>query len=353
MAGLLYFGDPTSGYFQNPHAPDVNNAAIVPPPGVLIKNTTYPITVTIQNHGDLPVTDAKFQLFWSDVGTSYLPNYCCRIKLLQSQNIEARTDVEGMGTPKVLQINWTPSGCVVDQNGGYVALLALVSSVQTGQYPSVPTDTNNVSAVHNVQVVTSALTASSSSLVGATRGATKRGSGKPRAHEYSFAFAATNPTAETLMTEVVAIDLGSDKRPEQLASALCTPRLQRYIRGSKVQSPKPDNMTLHLGVERVLARYVDLGRKGEPEYAFQASRLGHTGVITPEIFERVVSRNDKSTPDHLELLPFESRQVILGVSPRGKHGDVHTIEIQHRTVKDKRPLGRMVVVYVVGEGFDG
>jgi hypothetical protein len=239
-------------------------------------------------------------------------------------------------------------------NNGCIALLAQAYSLSANQFPSGPTQTDPLSAVHNVQVVETLSAASAPATVTRAMKGIKR---KEVPGEVHFAFAATNPLNTTLQTEVVAQDLSLPKRNADLCAALHSPKLSKLTCCSKTESVEPAGVHLHLGIERVMARYFDSGRPGIDEFTYQGTRIGHTGPVTPDIFDRICVTSKEETPSKFELRPFESRQVILGVVPKGKQGDVHTIEVVHRTVKEKgkeqQELGRIVVIFVVGKGFEG
>ncbi|HEY5961803.1 MAG TPA: hypothetical protein VIV60_34830, partial [Polyangiaceae bacterium] len=168
-----------------------------------------------------------------------------------------------------------------------------------------------------------------------------------------FAFAATNPTNETVRTEVIANDLGKADRQDDLRALLNSKKLRSIACCSHVDSVEVDHcdIHLHLGIERVLARYCDTGRPGIDEFVLQGARIGHVGPVSSDVLPNIVFKSREETTSNFELRPFESRQIVLGVVPKGRLGDINTIEIVHRTVGDHKVLGRMIVVFVVGKGF--
>ncbi|HEY5961804.1 MAG TPA: hypothetical protein VIV60_34835 [Polyangiaceae bacterium] len=356
MSVKLFFGGPGSGYWMDPHPSDLHNVAIQPPTDTLQQGVRYNINITLRNAGEDSVSDAVVRLYWADPSTSYLLTTCNLIREFTPRTVPAHSDGNDgtIAIPVVLTAPFSPSSCVLGTSGGAVAFIARVYSVNALAFPhQTGFDTDPLTAVHSVQVVNTVV---SPVVAPAARAmAVAPGIDSIDRSATHFAFAATNPTKETLRTEVLAHDLGKPDRHGDLKSLLSSERVRAIAPGSSIESVEVErsDIHLHLGIESVVARYSDTGRPGIDEFVLQGSRMGHVGPVANDVLPNILFRSREETPSNFELRPFESRQIVLGVVPKGRPGDVNTIEIVHRTVGDHKVLGRMIVVFVVGEGFKG
>jgi hypothetical protein len=356
MSVQLFFGGPGSGYWTDPHPSDLHNVAIEPPTDNLQQGVRYNINITLRNAGTDSVADAVVRLYWADPSTSYLLTTCCLIREFTPRTVPARCDgADGtIAIPLSLTAPFSPSSCILGTSGGSVAFVARVYSLNAGAYPrQTGFDTDPLTAVHNVQIVNTAVAPAPAPATALRSIAVAPGIESVDRGAAHFAFAATNPTNETVRTEVIAHDLGKSDRQDDLRALLNTKKLRDIACCSHVESVEVEHcdVHLHLGIERVLARYCDTGRPGIDEFVLQGARIGHVGPVNAATVPNILFRSREETPSNFELRPFESRQVILGVVPKGRLGDINTIEIIHRTVKEHKVLGRMIVVFVVGKGF--
>lgn len=351
MPAQLYFGSHDSGYWQSPHPADFHNVGIACSSEPINASTTTEITLKVENHGDVAVPDAVVRLYWVDPSTTYLPNNCCMIYEWPPGVVPAWTHQPGGGEALVRKISWKPRSCVLGTNAGSIALLAQVYSVSLGLYPGVPCECNSLTAVHNVYVVQSLASASLPTQ------ALHLGDPSEVPGTEHFAFAATNPLNETVRTEMIARPVVLGSKRDEIDAAILNSTFAHSIVKNLMQRRCPDPLIpervhMHLGVERVLSRYLSSEEKGIDQFVHMGSRIGHTGPLTNDVFRRVKSSDKCETPENFELRPFESRQVILDVVPKGKRGDLNVIEVIHRTLEDKKQLGRIVVAFVVGKPFE-
>lgn len=348
MAANLYLGPPNSTYWTSPHPAEYNNTAIWHTPDELIAKKPNQVFIRINNSGDAPVEDALVRLYWTDPGTTYLPTRCCLIKEFPLQHVDRLTHTTE-GAPTDISCWWTPNACTLGTSAGSIALVAQVSSDSIPQFPAGSPETDPRTAIHNVHVVETA------PLVAAPLVAPRSFSiaTPTREHPKSlhFAFAATNPTGKVLVSSITAKSVNSPEKSHVLCSALASPKLRRLSCRDRPDNTDAKIAHLHFGVERVVARHVETRRKGGSEFIYQGARIGHSGPLTPMDFDNLVFDSCEETPEKFELRPYESRQIILGVVPQGKPGDVHVIEIVHRDFETKKRVGGLVVVAVVGRGF--
>lgn len=351
MSAQLYFGSQTSGYWVNPHAADFHNVGIVCATEPLNASVATLITCKVENYGDVQVPDAVVRLYWVDPATTYLPNNCCLIFEWGPGAVPPWTHQPGSGGPLIRTVNWKPRPCVLGTNGGSIALLATVHSTSLGLYPGVPCETNSLTAVHNVFVVQSLAGAG-----GPTQALRMGGASEAPGTEH-FAFAATNASNETVRTELIARPVTAGPKASRLDSAILTSAFTdvkvKHLMQRRCPDPQaPERIHLHLGIERVLSRYLESEQKGIDQYVYMGARIGHTGPLTEDLFRRLKSDATGESAENFELRPFESRQVILGVVPRGQRGDLNVIEIVQRRVEDKKEVGRVVVAFVVGKPYE-
>lgn len=342
----LYFGLPNSTYWTKPHPAEYNNPAIWHTNPDLIARKPNQLFVRVHNSGSDPVEDALIRLYWVDPATTYLPTQCCLIREFPLQHVDRLTHTTE-GAPTDVNCWWTPSSCILGTSVGSVALLARVSSDSIPQFPSGSPETDPQTAIHNVHVVETALVSSPVAM----RSLSIKAPTREDPRSLHFAFAATNPTNQMLLSEITANPVTSSNKSHVLCSALATPKLRELTCRSRPKHTNAKLVHLHFGIERVVSRHLETRRKGLPEFIHEGARIGHSGALSPEAFDSLVLDSCEESPSKFELRPFESRQVILGVIPQGRPGDVHVIEVVHREFETKRRVGGLVVVFVVGRGF--
>jgi hypothetical protein len=212
---------------------------------------------------------------------------------------------------------------------GHFCLRGTVWSDSMSLYPGGNPPEDPMSAIHNIQVVPALPSPSPSPMY--------------------FAFAATNPIKKALATRVIATPLDPDRHARQLEALLMKGSLHRVlVRGTRFRAPAETSLVL--GVERFVPR---VHRLVEPckikVRGGQVPTLGHTGVLSAELAQWLHA--DRQKREHqcdldVDLLPFESRQAIVRITPEGRNGEIYAVEIRHET-KEKKPqvLGGLIVIY--------
>jgi len=326
MAVQLYFGPDNSADWAS-HAPDYANAGINPASYEILQNTPVNIDVKVQNHGGDDAPGTSVELYYM-IPTTGFPVSSATLIQAWSVLVPAST------TFPAADGSWGTSLSYSFPTLGHFCLRGRIFNDNLGLYPSGDPPTDPMSAIHNIQIVTTL---------------------SPRIQRMYFAFAATNPLKHAVATRLVATPLDPDKHAETLQRLLEIPAVYRVAeRGTKFKLPA--ELNLGLGVERFIPKLDGSHlRDNVGCVAAHPATFGNVGSLCSPVAQALLSSRTEHKDIHtldVDLLPLESRQTIVELVAAEGDGILHAVEIHHETKEGKpRNLGGLIILYRLPRTF--
>jgi hypothetical protein len=348
----LYLGAPNSRTSTPPN-PVWENPSIISSTYTFVENTTYSLTVQLQNHDTVAgCAGAEVDLYWTDPTTGFV---------LQAANLIGAT-AGSIGTATAIPpadassnfaFTWTPGSDAAGTNGGHVCLAAIAgcNSADCGEvvpYRTPPNQTPDLSnvqvAIHNVQVNMPAPGAPPPP----SGGGHGHGPPPPAMSPGSgpFFFGATNSGQVAGITRITAraYDPANASDRYNLVQLASLPSVVAAF-GPKAKFGVPEQVHLGLGPEALLLRQDGKG----------GGRLGFTGPVSQEFAKDLVrgrwnkGAGRKGSTQEIDLLPYQVQQVGVSVVPGHEDATLYAVHIAHELlVKGKKPLyiGGLTVIFV-------
>lgn len=326
MPAQLYFGpDDSETFCVKPHEANYSNVGVDPASYTVTQGVPVDINVRVQNHGDTEAVDCQIDLYWSVPTTGFLPELDKRIGTWTS-SIAPRADFDPFDGSFEATVSYAMP--VV----GHFCLLGQVKCDSLGLYPdnSFGAARDPQQAIHNVEVIAPVIS--------------------PKPSKISFIFQATNPLREAVATRLVANPIDPAKNPDFIKRLVAGRGVYKFARKG-TQFHMPAQVNLGIGVERIVRRVARTSIAGRKLIQAEKSlQFGHIGVVPTSTANHLFADKSQHHADtrerELDLLPWESRQAIVQLTPTNHDGGLHAIEIHHETKEaNPRNLGGLVVIY--------
>jgi hypothetical protein len=326
MAVQLYFGPDTSAYWAT-HAADYANAGINPASYEILQNTPVNIDVKVQNHGGDDAPGTSVELYYM-IPTTGFPVVSATLIQAWSVLVPAATSFP------VADGAWGTSISYSFPTLGHFCLRGRTFNDGLGLYPSGDPPTDPMSAIHNIQIVTTL---------------------SHKSRRMFFAFAATNPLKQAVATRLVATPIDPEKHTEALKRILEIPAVYRVAEGG-TKFKLPAEVNISLGIERFIPKLGgNVIRAGAECMRAQPATFGNVGTLRSSVARALLNTRTEQTDKHVidvDLLPLESRQTIVELVAGEGDGTLHAVEIHHETKEDKpRNLGGLVIIYRLPRTF--